>query len=180
MTIARTTTMDTPIGPLLLAISDVGLCAISWLIPHPMDMTRRTLHERGFTPEEDDSSPEVSHWHEQVHAYFAGTRRTFDGDLDFRGTSAFTAQCLHGILDIPWGSLRSYGEVAASIGMPGGTQAVGNAMGRNPLPVVVPCHRVIRANGEMGHYTGGPAIKQALLAIEGVRFDRPPGQLTLF
>lgn len=180
MSVARTTTWETTIGPLLLAVSDAGLCAVSWLDPHPLEMTLRHLRERGFDPVLDDSAPEVVRWQRHLDAYFAGDIRTFEGELDFTGASPFTERALRGILDIPWGSVRTYGEIAASIGVPGGTQAVGNAMGRNPLPVVVPCHRVVRANGEMGHYTGGPEIKAALLAIEGVRFEKHPGQLTLF
>jgi methylated-DNA-[protein]-cysteine S-methyltransferase len=180
MTIAHHVTISTPIGPLLLAVSDAGLCAVSWLDPHPLAMTLHHLRERGFEPIADDSAPEVMRWQRQVVAYFAGTLREFEDDLDFSGASVFTERALRGILDIPWGSVRTYGEVAASIGMPGGTQAIGNAMGRNPLPVVVPCHRVIRANGEMGHYTGGAQIKEALLATEGIRFKKHPGQLSLF
>ncbi len=77
---------------------------------------------------------------------------------------------------IPYGETVSYGEIARMIDMPGATQAVGNALGANPVPIVIPCHRVIRSDGSMGWFTGGPGIKRALLRLEGVAF---PEQTTL-
>ena len=176
---ARYTTRESPAGPLLVAVSDLGICAISWLGPDPLEGALASLAARGYTPVEDVADPALRRWTDQLDAYFASERREFAGEIDLRGTSAFTERALRGILVIRWGETRTYGQVAAGIGVPGGTQAVGNAMGRNPVPVVVPCHRVIRTGGEMGHYTGGAAIKRALLAIEGVRFDTHPGQLRL-
>lgn len=178
--VARYTTIISPIGPLLVAVSDRGICATSWLTPFPLGRTLSWIEERGYAPIEDSGDPEVARWATMLTAYFAGDLHVFEGGIDLRGTSAFNERALGGIVGIPWGAVRTYGEVAAGIGMPGAAQAVGNAMGRNPIPVIVPCHRVIRAGGEMGHYTGGAKIKTALLAIEGVRFDRHPGQLPLF
>lgn len=180
---ARFTSITSPLGPLLIAVSPAGLCAISWLEPHPLEQSLLGLIERGYAPVEASTGddPELRAWAEQLAEYFGGTRHTFEGEFDFTGTSAFTERALRGILAIPWGEVRTYGQVATGIGMPGGTQAVGNAMGRNPIPVEVPCHRVIRAGGEMGHYTGGPHLKAGLLAIEEVSLERNrhPGQLRL-
>ncbi|MGC4189612.1 MAG: methylated-DNA--[protein]-cysteine S-methyltransferase [Thermomicrobiales bacterium] len=176
---ARYTTLTSPIGPLLIAVSDRGVCAVSWLGSFPLARTLRDLETRGFVPVEAAADPEVRRWAGQLTAYFAGALREFSREIDLQGTSAFTEKALNGILDIPWGEVRTYGEVATGIGMPGSAQAVGNAMGQNPIPVIVPCHRVVRAGGKMGYYTGGAQIKEALLAIEGVTFGRHPGQLRL-
>lgn len=178
--VASYTIIANPIGPLLIAVADRGVCATSWLGPFPLDRTLRDLQRRGFTSIEDAANPEVRRWVDWLDAYFAGEARDPCGTIDLRGTSTFTERALTGILDIPHGHVRTYGEVATRIGMPGSAQAVGNAMGQNPIPVIVPCHRVVRAGGEMGHYTGGATIKAGLLAIEGVRFEKHPGQLPLF
>ncbi|MGB3330391.1 MAG: methylated-DNA--[protein]-cysteine S-methyltransferase [Thermomicrobiales bacterium] len=178
--IATHTTLASPIGPILVATSQRGVCATSWLEPFPLERTLHDLRARGFVPVEDAGDPDVHRWATWLAAYFAGEVQALCGPIDLRGVSPFTERALTGILDIPHGQVRTYGEVATRIGMPGGAQAVGNAMGQNPIPVIVPCHRVVRAGNTMGHYTGGAHIKEALLAIEGVRFDRHPGQLALF
>ncbi len=103
----------------------------------------------------------------QLDEYFAGTRRTFDLELAPRGT-AFQQRVWTLLLDIPWGETISYGELARRAGNPAGSRAVGAANGRNPLPIVIPCHRVVGSNGRLTGYAGGLAAKEALLALEGV------------
>lgn len=170
-------TMETPIGPLLAAVSDEGLCAVSWIRDGGRELAIRDLEHRGYLATRDPVvvAPALA----QLREYFSGTRKHFDLPLDLTGVSAFTRRALTGILDLGYGDVRTYGDVARLIGQPGATQAIGNAMGRNPIPVVVPCHRVIRADGTMGHYTGGADIKKALLALEGVTFERGDEQLAL-
>jgi O-6-methylguanine DNA methyltransferase len=102
---------------------------------------------------------------EQLHAYFAGRRRAWDLPLDIYGTP-FQQAVWKLLLDIPYGETRSYAQLAAALGRPGAARAVGQANGANPLPIVVPCHRVVQADGSLGGYGGGLALKRALLELE--------------
>ncbi|MCB8839211.1 methylated-DNA--[protein]-cysteine S-methyltransferase [Aurantimonas sp. VKM B-3413] len=114
----------------------------------------------------------------QIEAYFAGELRRFDLPLRFRG-SPFQERVWHALADIPYGETRSYGEVAALIGAPEASRAVGLAAGRNPLPIVLPCHRVIGANGQLTGFGGGLPTKTFLLRLEGNRAGAPSAQLSL-
>ena len=102
---------------------------------------------------------------EQLQAYFAGTRRTFDLALDVRGTP-FQQAVWGQLQEIPYGETRSYAQIAAALGRPLASRAVGQANGANPLPIFVPCHRVVQSDGSLGGYGGGLALKQALLRLE--------------
>lgn len=101
----------------------------------------------------------------QLQEYFAGKRRVFDVPLQPQGT-AFQRQVWEALVRIPYGQTRSYGDVAASIGHAGAARAVGQANNRNPIPIFIPCHRVIAADGSLGGYALGPKVKQFLLALE--------------
>lgn len=103
----------------------------------------------------------------ELDEYFAGKRRDFTVPLAPRGT-AFQQRVWEALRGIPFGALRNYGDIARAIGKPGASRAVGQANGSNPLPIVVPCHRVIASDGSIGGYTGGLAVKHRLLAIEGI------------
>ena len=103
------------------------------------------------------------HAKEQLTAYLQGTRTTFDLPLAPRGTS-FRRRVWKGLTEIPYGQVISYGELARRIGMPGAARAVGQANGANPIPIVIPCHRVISADGTIGGFSSGLAIKRQLLA----------------
>jgi methylated-DNA-[protein]-cysteine S-methyltransferase len=107
---------------------------------------------------------------QQLEEYFAGTRRVFTLELLPHGT-AFQQRVWRALQAIPFGTLRNYGDIARAIGQPNATRAVGQANGRNPLPIVVPCHRVIASDGTIGGYTGGLGIKHRLLALEGIELD---------
>lgn len=152
-TTTTTGSIETPIGPILVTLANDRLTSIQFC------GDQRPLAEL-MTGEVAD----------QLAAYFAGERHQFAIPVDLSSASEFTRRVLDATARIPYGETRTYGEIAAEIGMPGATQAVGNALGANPVPIVVPCHRVVRANGSMGWFTGGPHIKRALLAIEGVHF----------
>jgi len=104
---------------------------------------------------------------EQLKEYVKGKRRVFDLPLAI-DLPAFTARVLAEVEGIPWGSVRSYGEVATLVGSPGAARAVGQAMGKNPLPIVIPCHRVVAAGGKIGGFGGGMKWKRWLLGREGV------------
>jgi methylated-DNA-[protein]-cysteine S-methyltransferase len=113
---------------------------------------------------------------DQVGAYFAGELTEFDVELDLRGTE-FQQRVWKALLTIPYGETRSYGEIAEQIGAPGAARAVGLANGRNPVAIVVPCHRVIGANGSLTGFGGGLGRKRTLLELEK---RRAPADLTLF
>ncbi|HNQ23906.1 MAG TPA: methylated-DNA--[protein]-cysteine S-methyltransferase [Phycisphaerae bacterium] len=113
---------------------------------------------------------------ETVKRYFAGKPVTFDGDVDWPTQSAFARHIVRACRKIPYGSTISYGELAQRSGYPGAARAVGNVMARNPLPLVVPCHRVVRADGSLGGFSGpgGVCLKERLLELEG--HARPAGR----
>lgn len=102
----------------------------------------------------------------QLREYFAGERRSFDLELAPHGTE-FQRRVWRALCEIPYGAVRNYGDIARAVGQPGAARAVGQANGCNPLPIVVPCHRVIASNGTIGGYSGGLSIKHRLLALEG-------------
>lgn len=161
--------MDTECGQLLIATTEEGVCAVSWLRHTNRDETLREIEARGILASESQTA--VTPVIDQLKLYFAGLLRRFDLNVDLTGTTDFTHRALDGIRAIPYGEVVTYGDVARTIGQPGATQAVGNAMGKNPVPIIVPCHRVIRSDGSMGNYTGGADIKKMLLKIEGIDFD---------
>ena len=145
------TILDFPIGKLLLARDDHGLAAIQF-DPQPHD---------DWTP--DDSA--FADARAQLDEYFAGKRRAFDLKLAPRGTS-FQLEVWAALRAIPYGETRSYREIARTIGRPEAIRAVGAANGANPLPIIVPCHRVIGANGSLTGFGGGLPVKRYLLDLE--------------
>jgi methylated-DNA-[protein]-cysteine S-methyltransferase len=106
----------------------------------------------------------------QLGEYFAGKRREFDLDLAPVGTD-FQLRVWQALSEIPYGAVRNYGDIARAIGQRGAARAVGQAVGGNPLPIVIPCHRVIASDGTIGGYSGGLSIKHRLLAIENIELD---------
>jgi len=103
----------------------------------------------------------------QLRTYFAGERRTFDVRVDLSRVTPFQRRVLMAAAGVPAGKVVSYGEIARRIGQPGGSRAVGQALGSNPIPIVIPCHRIIAAGGKIGGYGGGLARKRKLLRLEG-------------
>lgn len=114
-----------------------------------------------------DASPLLDAAEAQLREYFAGARRTFDLPLAPHGTE-FQQRVWAALRAIPYGETRTYGELAAAIGSPNASRAVGMANHRNPIPIIIPCHRVIGANGTLTGYAGGLEIKRKLLALEGI------------
>ena len=148
--------MPSPVGPLRLAADDDGLC----LLPDP----RHPLHANGGWHGGDNAV--LAETRRQLGDYFSGTRRHFDLPLAPRGTP-FQLGVWRALSTIPYGATISYRELAERIGQPSAMRAVGAANGRNPLPIVVPCHRVIGADGSLTGFGGGLPTKRFLLQLEG-------------
>ena len=161
-------------GPLFLAASALGLVALEFdtrlpgqqtIRPNPRNLqseTKAAKQARCF-----EESPEAMRAYiEQLQEYFAGQRREFSFALDLRGTD-FQLACWRALLAIPYGETRSYGDIARAVGRPQGFRAVGMANNRNPLAVVVPCHRIIASDGTLCGYGGGLEVKRKLLELEG-------------
>ncbi|MBQ1095822.1 methylated-DNA--[protein]-cysteine S-methyltransferase [Streptomyces sp. b94] len=165
------TVVGTDIGPLLLAATRDGLVNVVF---HATDAARDRALEGlaarlGTEPVEAPGSPLLSEAIRQVEAYFGGRRRDFDLPLDWSLISGFNREVLRELASgVPYGSVVGYGDLADRVGRPGAAQAVGMAMGANPLPVVVPCHRVVESGGGIGGFGGGVGTKRQLLALEGV------------
>jgi len=151
------TVIATPIGDLRLVAGDGGLVAIDW---HAQSRDARSAGALGPI-----RHPVLLDAECQLREYFAGRRTVFALPLDFNGT-AFQKRVWQALLEIPFGRTRSYGDIARRLGSPKATRAVGAANGRNPLPIVVPCHRVIGASGDLTGFGGGLDLKARLLDFE--------------
>ncbi|MBA2289371.1 MAG: methylated-DNA--[protein]-cysteine S-methyltransferase [Chloroflexia bacterium] len=160
--------MDSPVGDLLLVVTDSGVCDVSYLANHDREDRFGELEGRGILATERAAS--VAGVKDELREYFGGQRNAFSTPVDLYGVTPFTRGVLEATSEVPFGNLRTYQGVAASIGNPKASRAVGNALGRNRVPVIVPCDHVVRSDGSMGWYTGGAEIKLALLGIEGVTF----------
>ena len=157
-------TLDTPVGSLLLAATARGLVRVAY----PRQDHDRVLAELAKTvsPRVLLAPRRLDEVSRQLDEYFARNRTTFDVPLDLRLTEGFRRTVLAHLPAIAYGHTESYAEVAAAAGSPRAVRAVGTACANNPLPVVVPCHRVVRSDGSFGGYVGGPDAKRALLALE--------------
>jgi len=165
--IIHCTAVDSPLGKLYLGDHPKGLCALTL----GADAREKMAHYLARTyPEAEvkDSRPAFKDVIQQLFEYFKGARTHFEFPLHLEGTD-FQKKVWYALLDIPYGQTLSYGDLAEKIASPGGMRAVGSANGKNPLPVIVPCHRVIAADGSLGGYTGGLDIKRKLLDLEGQR-----------
>lgn len=158
-------TIDTPVGPLLLAATERGLVRVAYA-GEDHDAVLQTLAER-ISPRVLRAPARLDAVATELEEYFAGTRRTFDLPLDWQLSSGFRNTVLHHLAtDVGYGQTASYRTVARLAGNPKAVRAVGSACATNPLPVVVPCHRVVRSDGSMGGYLGGLAAKRTLLTLE--------------
>ena len=158
------TRVDSPVGPLLIAAGDDGLRLVEFESPkHPAKVGADW---------QQGGNAVIDATRAQLAEYFAGTRREFDLPLSPQGTE-FQRSVWWKLADIPYGQTISYAQLASRVGKPCATRAVGAANGRNPLPIVLPCHRVIGADGSLTGFGGGLPTKQFLLALE----DALPGAL---
>jgi methylated-DNA-[protein]-cysteine S-methyltransferase len=159
------TTTDSPFGELLLATTPRGLVRVG-LPEQGADELLQDLAAR-ISPRVLESPAQLDEARRELHLYFEGRLTEFDLPLDWRLSRDFRRRVLRAISHIPYGQTRSYMEVAASAGNERAVRAAGTACGSNPIPIVVPCHRVLRSGGELGGYGGGLPMKRALLELEG-------------
>lgn len=159
--------MDSPIGPLILAMTARGICYIDFGSGERGQIGLKVWTRRRFhTVRLERADRELASAAEQLMEYFDGHRRRFDLPVDLNGTP-FQLRVWRELQTIPFGEVRSYKEVARSIGAPKAVRAVGGASNKNPVPILVPCHRVIGSNGSLVGYGGGLSIKERLLRLEG-------------
>jgi methylated-DNA-[protein]-cysteine S-methyltransferase len=155
---------DTPVGSLLVGVSDRGLCRIGF-DPEPDAELERLA--RDFGPRVLRSPRALDKVRRELDEYFAGRRRAFDLPLDLRAAPDFHRRVLGELSRVEYGHTTTYGALAAEVGSPRAARAVGTVMNRNPLPIVLPCHRVVGANGSLTGYGGGLDRKEWLLRLEG-------------
>jgi len=156
--------VDTPLGTMLVAASEAGLCRISY-DPEPEREVERLARALGTRILR--SPKPVDEVRRQLDEYFEHSRRTFELDLDLRLTADFSRRVLEELVKVPYGEVTTYGELAARAARPRAARAVGTVMNRNPIPIVLPCHRVVGASGSLTGYGGGIERKEALLRLEG-------------
>jgi methylated-DNA-[protein]-cysteine S-methyltransferase len=157
---------DTPIGPLLLAVTERGLCRISF-DPEPERETESLA--RSFGVRVLRAPREVDEVRRELDEYFEGRRRDFDLPLDLRGREGFSRLILERLAQVPYGEVTTYKSLAVEAGNPRAARAVGTIMNRNPIPIVLPCHRVVGSNGSLVGYGGGLERKRLLLELESGR-----------
>ncbi len=176
----HSTIFTSPVGPLFLAASDQGLVALEFdarlpgqqtIRPNPRDLRLENLRPESKQAETkglrfEESASVMRAYVRELDEYFAGKRREFTFALDLRGTD-FQLACWRALVAIPYGETRSYGDIARAVGRPQGFRAVGMANNRNPVAIVVPCHRVIASDGTLCGYGGGLDVKRKLLELEG-------------
>ncbi|HEX7255074.1 MAG TPA: methylated-DNA--[protein]-cysteine S-methyltransferase [Gaiellaceae bacterium] len=154
---------DTPVGPLLLAVTERGLCRISF-DPEPERETESLA--RTFGVRVLRSPRELDPVRRELDEYFDGHRRDFDLPLDLRGREGFSRVILERLARVPYGEVTTYKSLAVEAGNPRAARAVGTIMNRNPIPIVLPCHRVVGSNGSLVGYGGGLDRKRLLLDLE--------------
>jgi methylated-DNA-[protein]-cysteine S-methyltransferase len=152
---------DTPAGSIAVWVTRNGVRRIGGVTPE-------MIAEGLWDPEGHQTLRVALH---QLKQYFDGKRTRFHLPLDFSGATEFQKRIFERLTEIPFGRIVSYGDIADEMGVAGAARAVGQAVGANPLPIVVPCHRVVRSDGRLGGYSGGLRQKVTLLAIEGVDVD---------
>jgi methylated-DNA-[protein]-cysteine S-methyltransferase len=162
-------TLDSPVGRLLVAVTPRGLVRIAYLDAGGDEDAALVELASRVSPRVLASPARVDGPRRELDEYFAGRRSRFETPLDWRLTHGFGRRVLRATARIPFGSVSSYKQVAAQAGSPRGSRAAGNALGTNPIPIVVPCHRVLHTGGGLGGYTGGLERKRALLVVEGRR-----------
>jgi O-6-methylguanine DNA methyltransferase len=168
------TTFNSSIGPLFLAASERGLVALEFdarragqqtIRMSPRDLRNQPRsHQQAMVFEQSETALRLHTT--ELEQYFAGKRRKFTFPLDLRGTD-FQIACWRALLAIPYGETRTYADIARAVGKPTGFRAVGMANNRNPIAIVVPCHRVIASDGTLCGYGGGLDLKRRLLELEG-------------
>jgi methylated-DNA-[protein]-cysteine S-methyltransferase len=156
-------TFDTPIGKVGIAATPRGLSRV--LLPGEHEKGDNTLSRTAADARAAEAH--LAQAEREIQEYLAGRRREFTVQVDLTGLPPFHQKVLRALCRVPCGSTVTYGELAAQVGSPRAARAVGQVMARNPVPVVVPCHRVVASGGGLGGFGGGPDLKRRLLALEG-------------
>ena len=156
--------VDSPLGPLTVAGTRRGLVLVSY--QRPDDPLLQRLADR-LSPRVLEAPAQLDEARRELEEYFEGDRRDFDLPIDWALVRGFARRVLRATAAIPYGKVSNYASVAARAGSARGSRAAGNALGSNPIPVVVPCHRVLRTGGGLGGYAGGLERKEFLLRLEG-------------
>jgi len=164
------TTLDSPVGPVLVAATRRGLVRISFGALFDEESVLADLCAR-VSPRVIEAPSYFDAVRHELEEYFHGRRTRFDLPLDWSLTGGFGRRVLERTARIPYGEVSTYKEVAAAVGSPRGARAAGNALGANPIPIVVPCHRVLHSGGGLGGYGGGLERKEFLLKLEGAIRD---------
>ncbi len=159
-------TVDSPLGPLVVAATTKGLVRVAYGDYRPEDEVLADLAER-ISPRVLEAPARLDPVRRELDEYFAGDRRGFDLPIDWSQLAGFTRAVLRETARIGFGETSTYAAVAEGAGSARAVRAAGNALGANPMPVVVPCHRVLRTGGALGGYTGGVERKEFLLRLEG-------------
>ena len=159
------------IGPIGIAVTSRGLCSIALRSSKFPEALGRLVAKRGW--KRVASLEKTAPYFEQIRAYLLGQRREFRLSIDWDCiASPFQKKVLKALRQVPFGEVISYGDLAKRIGQPGAARAVGTALAHNPIPLVLPCHRVVRRDGSLGGFSGGLDIKERLLTLEGVRLKK--------
>jgi len=164
MTSSAYSVHPTPVGDALIVVSDEGVVALQLIDRPPGDHLAGLSAALDAVPERDPTA--TAQVAAELDEYFAGERRAFDVPIDWRLTRGFVREALQVVCSIPYGQTASYGEVAVGAGRPNAHRAVGTACARTPISLIVPAHRVVRADGSIGEYGGHPEIKRFLLDLE--------------
>jgi methylated-DNA-[protein]-cysteine S-methyltransferase len=160
--------VESPVGTLVAARTPRGLARLAYAnFDGGIDGVLEELAAR-LSPRILEAPARLDPVRRELEEYFEGRRTAFDVPIDWTVVAGFTRRVLRATAAIPFGEVSTYAKVAAGAGSPRGSRATGNALGSNPIPIIVPCHRVLRTGGALGGYTGGVDRKEALLRIEGV------------
>jgi methylated-DNA-[protein]-cysteine S-methyltransferase len=156
--------VESPLGPLLVAATERGLLRVYFDADpeRQLELLARVAGTRVLR-----APRSVDDVRRELDQYFDGRRRSFDLSIDLRGAAPFTAQVLEQLARVPYGQTATYGELASRVGHPRAARAVGTVMNRNPVPIVLPCHRIVGASGSLVGYGGGLERKEQLLRLEG-------------
>ena len=166
-------TFDSPLGRLLLATTPRGLVRLAYIDYSDEDEVLEDL-ARDVSPRVLDAAWRLDEPRRELDEYFAGRRRRFDLPLDWRLSRGFARRVLEATANIPYGATATYKQVAGEAGSPLAFRAAGNALGSNPIPIIVPCHRILHSGGGLGGYTGGLERKRVLLGAEGYSGSKQP------
>ena len=158
-------TTDTPVGPMLVAVTPRGLVRVAFAAEDPDEVLAELA--RDVSPRVLEAPTKLDPVRRELDEYFGLRRRSFDLPLDWQLSRGFRRDALKALVRVPYGATVTYSELASSAGSPRAHRAAGSACGSNPIPIVVPCHRVVRTGGGLGGYGGGLEVKEYLLELEG-------------